>query len=102
MSMDPEAHFGTGLRKVSKRRDRNGHVVTDAAGFDDCLVGMLLDQDTAQQSDHGISTAPLVADINWPSASRTTWRIRYVPGAILKVLRMVIPCPMRLASVSSF
>ena len=50
--VDAQADLGAGAGQVGEGGDRNGHVIADAAGLDDGLVRMLLDQNAAQQSNH--------------------------------------------------
>ena len=50
--VDAQPHLRAGIGQMSERRDRDDDVIADAAGFDDRLVGMLLDQNAAQQSNH--------------------------------------------------
>ena len=52
VGMDAQAHLGAGLGQVREGGNRDGDVVAHAARFDDGLVGMLLQQHAAQQSNH--------------------------------------------------
>jgi hypothetical protein len=46
--MDAQPHLLTGFGQVRERRNGNGDIVSHAAGLDDGLVGMLLEQYAAQ------------------------------------------------------
>ena len=52
VGMDAQPDLRARLRQVREGGDRDGYVIAHAAGFDDGLVGMFLDQQAAQQSDH--------------------------------------------------
>ncbi len=50
--VDAQLDFRAGVRQRRERRDRDQHVVADAAGLDDHLIGMFLEQLAAQIGDH--------------------------------------------------
>src|SRR5579864_1916502 len=52
MSMNAQPHFGASLGKGGKSGDRDQHVVSDAAGFNNRLVGMFLQKLATNESDH--------------------------------------------------
>ena len=52
VGVDAQPHLRAGVGQVREGGNRNGDVVAHAARFHDGLVGMLLEQHAAQQSDH--------------------------------------------------